>query len=74
MVWPSFQIVPQYLILVLVLQLILENLKVFNTSICTDQPLFQVETLLAAPDVVLHPAANDVYKYTLTCVRDCIEG
>ena len=39
-----------------------------------EKPLFQVETLLAAPDVVLHPATNEVYKLTLQCVRDCVEG
>ena len=39
-----------------------------------ETPLFQVETLLAAPDVILHPAANEVYKLTLQCVRDCVEG
>ena len=58
----------------ILMQLILDNLKMFNQDICSDKPLFQVETLLAAPDVVLHPGANDVYKLTLTCVRDCIEG
>lgn len=56
------------------IQLILENLKAFNTAVTSDKPLFQVETLLAAPDVVLHPAANEVYKLTLQCVRDCVEG
>ena len=60
--------------LVSVVQLVIENLKTFNEEISTEKPLFQVETLLAAPDVVLHPGANDVYKFTLTCVRDCIEG
>jgi dynein heavy chain len=54
--------------------LIVENLKTFNTAVTSDKPLFQVETLLAAPDVVLHPAANEIYKLTLQCVRDCVEG
>lgn len=52
----------------------MDNLKRFNVAVMKQQPLFQVETLLAAPDVVLHPGANEVYKLTLQCVRDCVEG
>ena len=55
------------------LQLIVDNLKAFNAAVVTEKPLFQVETLLAPPDVVLHPAANEVYKLTLQCIRDCVE-
>ena len=56
------------------LQLVEDNLKAFNSAIVGEVTLFQVETLLAVPDVVLHPAANEVYKLTLQCVRDCVEG
>jgi len=52
----------------------MDNLTKFNSSVLAEKPLFQVETLLAVPDVVLHPAANEIYKYTLQCVRDCVEG
>ncbi|XP_064619187.1 dynein axonemal heavy chain 10-like isoform X2 [Lineus longissimus] len=55
-------------------KLILNSLQQFNTSITGELPLFAVQTLLAAPDVVLHPAANEVYKLTLQCIRDCVEG
>ncbi|CAH1801914.1 unnamed protein product [Owenia fusiformis] len=55
-------------------KLVTNNLKGFNAAVVSESPLFQVETLLAAPDVVLHPAANEVYKLTLQCVRDCVEG
>ena len=55
-------------------QLVEDNLKAFNSAIVGEVTLFQVETLLAVPDVVLHPAANEVYKLTLQCVRDCVEG
>ena len=59
---------------VVLFQLIMDNLTKFNSSVLAEKPLFQVETLLAVPDVVLHPAANEIYKYTLQCVRDCVEG
>ena len=55
-------------------KLILNNLRKFEIALRTEKPLFQVETLLAPPDVVLHPQANEVYKLTLQCVRDCVEG
>ncbi|BFZ18669.1 hypothetical protein BsWGS_21707 [Bradybaena similaris] len=55
-------------------KLITNNLVKFSTAIKTNNPLFTVETLLAAPDVVLHPQANEIYKLTLQCVRDCVEG
>jgi len=55
-------------------QLILENLKAFGVAMTTNVQLFQVETLLAVPDVILHPVANEIYKMTLQCVRDCVEG
>jgi len=55
------------------LQLIRENLKTFSAMVVAD-PLFQVDTLLAAPDVILHPTTNDVFKLVMQCVRDCVEG
>lgn len=54
--------------------MIVRNLKYFNSLICGSRPIFHIDTLLAAPDVVLHPAANDVYKMVLQSVRDCVEG
>ena len=54
--------------------MILENLKSFSQALCANQPLFQIETLLAAPDVIFHPSASEVYKLILQCVRDCVEG
>ena len=55
-------------------KLINHNLKGFNRDIMADQQLFQVETLLAAPDIVLHPPANELNKLFLQNLRDCIEG
>ncbi|XP_050408300.1 dynein axonemal heavy chain 10 [Patella vulgata] len=55
-------------------KLIMKNIKHFLTALSTEKPLFQVETLLVAPDVVLHPHANEINKLTLQCVRDGVEG
>jgi len=56
------------------LQLIRDNLKSFSAILVGEFPLFQVDTLLAVPDVVLHPTTNDVFKLVMQCVRDCVEG
>ena len=55
------------------LQLIIDNLKSFSASLRDSSPLFQVDTLLAVPDVILHPTTNDLYRFVLQCVRDCVE-
>ncbi|XP_076453104.1 dynein axonemal heavy chain 10-like [Babylonia areolata] len=55
-------------------KLIITNLNRFNNQLTGSKALFQVDTLLAAPDVVLHPQANEVYKLTLQCVRDAVDG
>ncbi|XP_067660223.1 dynein axonemal heavy chain 10-like [Haliotis asinina] len=55
-------------------KLINNNLRRFSAALTGEKALFQVDTLLAAPDVILHPQTNEVYKLTLQCVRDCVEG
>ena len=55
-------------------RLVNRNLKSFNKDIVSDHQLFQVETLLAAPDIVLHPPANELNKLFLQNLRDCVEG
>ena len=38
------------------------------------KPLFQIDTLLAVPDVILHPTTNEVVKFVLQCIRESVEG
>uniref|UniRef100_H2ZL67 Dynein heavy chain tail domain-containing protein n=1 Tax=Ciona savignyi TaxID=51511 RepID=H2ZL67_CIOSA len=33
-----------------------------------------IETILSTPEIVLHPAVNEVHKLTVQCVRDCVES
>lgn len=37
-------------------------------------PLFQIETILSAPEIVLHPKNSEVYKLIMQCVRDTVES
>ncbi|ESO91629.1 hypothetical protein LOTGIDRAFT_122204, partial [Lottia gigantea] len=55
-------------------KLVIRNLKSFHHALIGDKALFQVETLLVAPDVVLHPHTNEINKLILQCVRDGVEG
>jgi len=54
--------------------MVLRNLRHFNAIIAGNRPIMQIDTLLAAPAVVLHPAANEVYKAVLQSIRDCVDG
>ena len=37
------------------------------------QTLFQVETVLSAPEIVLSPPAGELYKLMMQAVRDTVE-
>uniref|UniRef100_A0A8B9JEG5 Dynein axonemal heavy chain 10 n=1 Tax=Astyanax mexicanus TaxID=7994 RepID=A0A8B9JEG5_ASTMX len=54
-------------------KMVLKNLQVFNTALMGSTPLFKIETILSAPEIVLHPKSNDVYKLMMQSVRDCLE-
>ena len=53
--------------------MVMNNLSAFNTAITSPRALFQVDCVLAPPDVIMHPAVNEVFKLTFQCVRDCSE-
>ncbi|XP_030648846.1 dynein heavy chain 10, axonemal [Chanos chanos] len=55
-------------------KMILRNLQAFNVALMGDTPLFQIETALSAPEIVLHPKNSEVYKLIMQCVRDCVES
>lgn len=51
----------------------LRNLQSFNSLILGNVPLFQTETILTAPEIILHPNANEIDKMCVQCVRNCVE-
>ncbi|XP_017580699.2 dynein heavy chain 10, axonemal [Pygocentrus nattereri] len=55
-------------------KMVLKNLQLFNTALMGSTPLFQIETILSAPEIVLHPKSNEVYKLVMQSVRDCVES
>ena len=55
--------------------MIKNNLIKFNELLMKpDKPLFQIETILAVPDIALHLNPNEMTKLFLQSVRDCIES
>ena len=56
-----------------IFQFVSKNLKNFIGQIQSNQPIFQVETVLSAPEIVLLPPASELYKLLLQTVRDTVE-
>uniref|UniRef100_G1NVC6 Dynein axonemal heavy chain 10 n=1 Tax=Myotis lucifugus TaxID=59463 RepID=G1NVC6_MYOLU len=54
-------------------KLILKNLQAFNSLILGNAPLFQTETILTAPEIILHPNASEIDKMCVHCARNCVE-
>lgn len=51
------------------LQLVKNNLNTFIKSL-KGEPIFQVDALLSAPDIVLRPTANEIYAIVFHSVKD----
>ncbi|KAL0979348.1 hypothetical protein UPYG_G00183960 [Umbra pygmaea] len=54
-------------------KMVLRNLQRFNTAMMGNTPIFQIVTILSAPEIVLYPKTSEVYKLIMKCVRDCVE-
>lgn len=58
-----------------IVKMVTNNLTKFNQILFdAKEPIFQIETLLAVPDVALHPNPNDMSKLFIQSVRDCVEA
>ena len=56
-------------------QMIINNLTKFNQSLVNSpKPLFQIETLLAIPEVAMHLNPNEMAKLFIQSARDCVES
>uniref|UniRef100_H2ZL68 Dynein heavy chain tail domain-containing protein n=1 Tax=Ciona savignyi TaxID=51511 RepID=H2ZL68_CIOSA len=55
-------------------ELVTRNMTSFNDAVTGNEQLMQIETILSTPEIVLHPAVNEVHKLTVQCVRDCVES
>ncbi|XP_009299843.1 dynein axonemal heavy chain 10 [Danio rerio] len=54
-------------------KMVFQNIQAFNTALMGNTPLFQIDTILAAPEIALLPKSSEVYKLIRQCVGDCVE-
>jgi len=50
------------------------NMHLFNKALMGNTTLFQIETILSAPEILLQPKSNELYKLLMNCVRNCVDG
>ncbi|XP_056113379.1 dynein axonemal heavy chain 10 [Rhinichthys klamathensis goyatoka] len=55
-------------------KMVLQNIQAFNKALMGTTPLFQIDTILAAPEIALLPKNSEVYKLIRQCVADCVES
>lgn len=51
----------------------MRNLEEFIEKILFDQPLFEVDAVLAAPEIIMKPTANEVYNILAHTLKDFME-
>ncbi|XP_076363131.1 dynein heavy chain at 89D isoform X2 [Tachypleus tridentatus] len=56
------------------IEMCIKNLEMFNKALQGNKQLFQVKTILAAPDVSLHPTSGEVYKMIMQYGLNIVEG
>ncbi|XP_072908128.1 dynein axonemal heavy chain 10 [Hemitrygon akajei] len=54
-------------------KMIIKNLQQINAAVLGNNPLFQIEVYLSAPEIILKPSASEVYQLTLQNIKDCVE-
>ena len=54
--------------------MVTKNLQLFQSQLQSHQAMFQIETVLSAPEIVLSPPAGEIYKLIMQSVRDMVEG
>lgn len=56
-----------------VFQMVVTNLDYYLSLLVSKKPLFTVETLLSAPEIVLHPHANELLKIMMVAMREVVD-
>ena len=49
------------------------NLQFYYTMLSSRKPLFTVDTLLSAPEIVLLPQASELFKMLMATTRKIVE-
>ena len=54
--------------------MVTNNLQYYGTLLQSGKLLFTVEALLSAPEIVIHPHANELFKLMMQAAREIVEG
>ncbi|KAG9487629.1 hypothetical protein GDO78_007442 [Eleutherodactylus coqui] len=54
-------------------KMVIKNFQAVNAAIVAHVPLFEVETILSAPEIILHPNFNEIFKLIMQCYKGCLE-
>ena len=55
------------------LQMVVTNMEYYLNLLVSKTPLFTVETILSAPEIVLHPHANELCKIMMVAMREVVD-
>ncbi|KAJ8266677.1 hypothetical protein GJAV_G00133350 [Gymnothorax javanicus] len=55
-------------------KMVVRNIQDFNQALSGNVLLFRIDTILAAPEIILQPKNVEVYKLVMHCVADCLES
>ncbi|TKS80370.1 Dynein heavy chain 10, axonemal [Collichthys lucidus] len=50
------------------------NIQAFDKALMGSTALFQIYAILSAPEIVLQPRSNEIYRVTMQCIRNCVES
>ncbi|XP_061762564.1 dynein axonemal heavy chain 10-like [Nerophis ophidion] len=54
--------------------MLLRNIKAFNTALMGTTPLFRIDAILSPPRILLQPRINEINRLLMQCIRDCVDS
>lgn len=51
-------------------QMTIHNLNYFNEELNKNRPIFQVDAILAEPEIMLRPISSEVYNIIVRTIKD----
>lgn len=54
--------------------MVIRSLNEFEVRMTKDEPLFDIEAVLAVPEIRITPTAHEIFQLVAHAARDCVEG
>jgi hypothetical protein len=55
-------------------RVVVRSLNDFELRMNKDEPLFNIEAMLATPEIRITPTAHEIFQLCVQGARDCVEG